>query len=120
MDRSDTTNMVRAVFKNIPGDFMGKEMSLQLLFSGIMVLLAASIYTSLRSRRHLPPGPRGWPILGNALDMPRQKEWLAFTEWKRSYGHSSAHIRVENFTDSHYFHRKRHVFVDFQSHYHRP
>ncbi|KAG2159163.1 cytochrome P450 [Suillus bovinus] len=28
-----------------------------------------------------PPGPRGWPLIGNILDMPRSKPWLTFTEW---------------------------------------
>src|SRR6266481_2901499 len=120
MDRSNITNTVHAVFKYIPEDFTGKDMSLGLLFSGIMVLLAASVCTSWRNRRHLPPGPRGWPLLGSALDMPRQKEWLAFTEWKRLYGHSGAHIPLGYFTDSHCFHRQCHVFVKFQSHYYCP
>lgn len=29
----------------------------------------------------LPPGPKGLPILGNALDMPRENPWLTYWQW---------------------------------------
>ncbi|KAG1819138.1 cytochrome P450 [Suillus subaureus] len=28
-----------------------------------------------------PPGPRGWPLVGNIQDMPQIKPWLTFVEW---------------------------------------
>ena len=34
----------------------------------------------------LPPGPKGLPLIGNMLDMPKEHEWVTFTEWKRKYG----------------------------------
>ncbi|KAG2356983.1 cytochrome P450 [Suillus spraguei] len=40
-----------------------------------------------------PPGPPGWPLIGNILDMPHIKPWLIFTEWGKKYGHIS-HIEV--------------------------
>ncbi|KAG1855191.1 cytochrome P450 [Suillus subalutaceus] len=40
-----------------------------------------------------PPGPRGWPLIGNVLDMPRIKPWLTFTKWGRKYG-DITHIEV--------------------------
>jgi cytochrome P450 len=40
-----------------------------------------------------PPGPRGWPLIGNILDMPRVKPWLTFTEWGKKYG-DITHIEV--------------------------
>ncbi|KAG2069748.1 cytochrome P450 [Suillus decipiens] len=40
-----------------------------------------------------PPGPRGWPLVGNVLDMPRINPWLTFTEWGRKYG-DITHIEV--------------------------
>lgn len=36
--------------------------------------------------RQLPPGPKGLPVVGNVADMPKDKEWLTFTEWGRKFG----------------------------------
>ncbi|KAK0460211.1 cytochrome P450, partial [Desarmillaria tabescens] len=33
-----------------------------------------------------PPGPRGLPFIGNALDMPTDKPWLTFARWRETYG----------------------------------
>ncbi|KAG2148110.1 cytochrome P450 [Suillus clintonianus] len=40
-----------------------------------------------------PPGPPGWPLIGNVLDMPRIKPWLTFAMWGKKYGDIS-HIEV--------------------------
>ncbi|KAI0265535.1 cytochrome P450 [Gloeopeniophorella convolvens] len=50
---------------------------------GFLVLATTHYYLS--PYRKLPPGPRGYPIIGNALDLS-SKQWLKFTEWKRQYG----------------------------------
>ncbi|KAF8879070.1 cytochrome P450 [Infundibulicybe gibba] len=34
----------------------------------------------------LPPGPRGWPLIGNLLDMPHKQTWLTFSKWGDTYG----------------------------------
>jgi len=36
----------------------------------------------------LPPGPKGFPIIGNLLDMPADKPWLIYHEWSKIYGKS--------------------------------
>ncbi|KAI0028090.1 cytochrome P450 [Vararia minispora EC-137] len=33
-----------------------------------------------------PPGPKGWPFIGNLLDMPRTKVWETFTSLRGQYG----------------------------------
>ena len=40
------------------------------------------------SGARLPPGPRGWPIVGNVTDMPKQQEWVTFSKWAKHYGAS--------------------------------
>ncbi|KAG2366904.1 cytochrome P450 [Suillus spraguei] len=40
-----------------------------------------------------PPGPRGWPLVGNVPDVPKVKRWLTFAEWGKKYG-AISHIEV--------------------------
>ncbi|KAF8815154.1 cytochrome P450 [Phlegmacium glaucopus] len=34
----------------------------------------------------LPPGPKGYPLIGNLFDMPLYKVWLVYDEWFKTYG----------------------------------
>jgi hypothetical protein len=34
----------------------------------------------------LPPGPKGFPIIGNLLDMPTSDEWVTFQKWSKDFG----------------------------------
>ncbi|KAH6904124.1 cytochrome P450 98A3 [Coprinopsis sp. MPI-PUGE-AT-0042] len=34
----------------------------------------------------LPPGPKGLPIIGSALEVPSQRPWLTYTKWRKEYG----------------------------------
>lgn len=34
----------------------------------------------------LPPGPPSWPILGSALVIPKQREWLTYESWSLKFG----------------------------------
>ena len=36
----------------------------------------------------LPPGPKGYPLIGNLFDMPKDKPWLVYDEWRKTYGKS--------------------------------
>ena len=36
----------------------------------------------------LPPGPKGYPLIGSVFDMPIAKPWLVYDEWRRTYGKS--------------------------------
>jgi hypothetical protein len=34
----------------------------------------------------LPPGPKGYPLIGNFFDMPVYKPWVVYDEWRKTYG----------------------------------
>ncbi|KAE9398795.1 cytochrome P450 [Gymnopus androsaceus JB14] len=39
-----------------------------------------------RRQPPLPPGPRGWPLIGNITDFPTSCEWEVFTKWGEKWG----------------------------------
>ena len=64
-------------------------MTVSLLFVlGVLTPLLFILVTKLRYRYSLPlpPGPRGWPILGSFLEMPESFEWLHWSKFKGLYG----------------------------------
>ncbi|KAF8066524.1 cytochrome P450 [Lyophyllum atratum] len=52
----------------------------------VLALYLVLRFRSSRRRLPLPPGPQGWPIIGNLSDMPRETTWLTFAEWGKTYG----------------------------------
>ena len=57
------------------------------LFSSVM------LYRLLKKGRDgnpnslpLPPGPKGYPLIGNLFDMPTQASWVVYDEWRKTYG----------------------------------
>ncbi|KAI0793004.1 cytochrome P450 [Irpex lacteus] len=45
-----------------------------------------TLYPAGHHRRYAPPGPPRLPLLGNLLQVPRQFQFLKFTEWSQQYG----------------------------------
>ncbi|EAU81843.2 cytochrome P450 [Coprinopsis cinerea okayama7 len=75
------------------GLFQGSPpVSLDLVLLGALVAAILLVKSLLaKSRRNprglpLPPGPRGVPILGNLLQIPKEKPWVAYSEWSKRYG----------------------------------
>lgn len=71
-------------------------------------LLAASLFFAIfialrikfRPRRlPLPPGPKGLPLVGNVLDMPKEQEWLTFAKWGEKWGKVSRMIKPCSIAD---------------------
>ncbi|KAI0092430.1 cytochrome P450 [Irpex rosettiformis] len=53
----------------------------------ILAVLSAVLLTRRHKRlRDLPPGPPGWPILGNLFDLPKEYPWIVYSNWSKTYG----------------------------------
>ncbi|KAL6298732.1 hypothetical protein BKA93DRAFT_882694 [Sparassis latifolia] len=50
----------------------------------LAVYLLNGIFVQLQ-KGPLPPGPKGWPVIGNIFDMPHSHEWTTFTDWGKKW-----------------------------------
>jgi hypothetical protein len=63
----------------------------------LIVIALAILRRVLRlSRAPLPPGPKGLPFIGNALDWPKEEAWKTFSDWSDTYGenHDTCPLKV--------------------------
>ncbi|KAG0699878.1 cytochrome P450 [Suillus ampliporus] len=65
---------------------------LEICLASVGVYLVKRAFTKKNPARY-PPGPPGWPLIGNVTDMPHIKPWLTFAEWGKKYGDIS-HIEI--------------------------
>jgi hypothetical protein len=53
------------------------------------ILFLTKAYIQKRSNRTglpYPPGPPGYPIIGNVLDIPKEAAWETYSKWGKQYG----------------------------------
>ncbi|KAF8998255.1 cytochrome P450 [Cyathus striatus] len=66
----------------------------EIIALAIIVLTSLSIwgFPRRKSSHRLPPGPKGYPLIGNLFDMPpnASKSWLTFADWGKKYGDISS------------------------------
>ncbi|KAM3067372.1 hypothetical protein ACMFMG_005272 [Clarireedia jacksonii] len=74
------------------GDILSSPLSMAIarvtLILTIFSILAFSIisYRYYAFRRRLPPGPKGLPLIGNLMELPKSHPWLTQTELHKKYG----------------------------------
>jgi hypothetical protein len=67
-------------------DFPVGTLSLAALGVSTLLLSLFALNTWKTPNARLPPGPPGKWIIGNALDVPTEQEWVGWDRLKREYG----------------------------------
>uniref|UniRef100_A0A0W0G888 Cytochrome p450 n=1 Tax=Moniliophthora roreri TaxID=221103 RepID=A0A0W0G888_MONRR len=52
----------------------------------LVSVCAWGIYLKFKRPRNLPPGPQGYPVVGNVFQLDANRPWHTLLEWKETYG----------------------------------
>lgn len=55
----------------------------QVVCGGAFALVVLAKYFNSNNTKPFPPGPRGWPVIGNVLDIPFEYPWKVYRQWGR-------------------------------------
>lgn len=74
----------------LPVAMLGTSFELTLLDAAAFVLLLSLLQRIWVSKlpAPFPPGPKGYPLIGNFFDVPPAAPWLTFATWGDVYGWS--------------------------------
>ncbi|KAF7979326.1 hypothetical protein HWV62_42735 [Athelia sp. TMB] len=61
---------------------------------GFIVLAALYLVKASTQSRKYPPGPRGWPLIGNLLDIPTFEEWVTYKSWSDEFNSDIIHLNA--------------------------
>jgi hypothetical protein len=70
---------------NIPRSIPQMALPQLAFILGILGVFVVLLRSGQRQRRHLPPGPKKLPFIGNHLSMPSRAEWETFAKWGKEY-----------------------------------
>jgi hypothetical protein len=74
------------VQREVPTFEIDLSMTVSIYFSlGISLIALVVVIVGRKKSNHYPPGPKGLPIVGNVLDMPKSHWWVTYREWSRLY-----------------------------------
>ncbi|EJU01102.1 cytochrome P450 [Dacryopinax primogenitus] len=59
---------------------------LDYIFGAFLVTFAYFLKQKKSPTLPVPPGPQGLPIIGNALQIPKERTWLVYADWAKKYG----------------------------------
>ncbi|KAK0204523.1 cytochrome P450 [Desarmillaria ectypa] len=59
----------------------------------VVTIILSTLLLSPKHER-TPPGPRGWPLIGNIFDLPAKESWKVYLEWSRKYNSDVLSLRV--------------------------
>lgn len=91
-----------------------------LLAIAAILISAFWLYTRHKSRRPLPPGPKGLPIFGNALQMEVSHPWLYHTKVAKQFGKAEIRDVAAFMLNESRSIRGRRALPRFQRSYHCP
>ncbi len=82
---------------------MGYFLTAWHVVAAVLLVLIVNAAVVRKRRTPLPPGPRGWPVIGNVFDMPPSYHWKTFATWSEQYG-TSLVVTATPFTPPQYAH----------------
>ncbi|ESK85382.1 cytochrome p450 [Moniliophthora roreri MCA 2997] len=61
----------------------------------LVSVCAWAVYLKFKRPGNLPPGPKGYPVVGNLFQLDANRPWHTLLEWKKTYG-DIVYIRLFN------------------------